>query len=278
MWSNSAAIVEHVKNAFAAAEAGTSKLDEDVLKMRGVTGRKTRLFYNNLGNISEATVIIDVGTKNGSSTASFLNNNDNVSVCVIDDWSQGGSSEELVNNVKSSKLTNIVSKPETIDVAVLPKANVLLYDNFYFDGELIRGIQNLSNVFTDVFVLIVDDWNAIGVKEQTYKVLSSINYSVVYEYSVNTDYDSEAASTYWNGIGVFVLVKNGAKDDAPVPAPAPEPVVEVPAPEPVVEVPAPEPVVEAPAPEPVVEAPAPVEAPAEAPAEVPAEAPAETPA
>jgi hypothetical protein len=251
MWSNSAAIVEHVKNAFAAAEAGTSKLDEDVLKMRGVTGRKTRLFYNNLGNISEATVVIDVGTKNGSSTASFINNNENVSVCVIDDWSLGGSSEELVNNVKSSKLTNIVSKPETVDVAVLPKANILLYDNFYFDGELMRGIQHLSNVFADVCVLIVDDWNSIGIKEQTYKVLSSINYSVVYEYSVKTNYDSEAASTYWNGIGVFVLVKNGAKDDVPVPAPAPEPVVEAPAP---AAEPAPE--AAAPAAEPVAETPA----------------------
>jgi hypothetical protein len=282
MWSNSAAVVEHVKNAFSATEADNSKLDDSVLNIIGVTGRKTRMFYNNLGNTSEPTVLIDVGTKNGSSTASFLKNNDNIKACVIDDWTHGGSSEELINTVNSSKLTNIVSKPETVDISLLPKANVLVYDNFYFDGELVRGIQKLSNVLADVCVLIVDDWNAIGVVQQTYSVLSSIDYTVVYENGVKTNYDSEAAATYWNGIGVFVLVKNGVTADAPVTAPTPAPVVEAPAPAPaaVVEAPAPAPaaVVEAPA----AEAPAAVaEAPvAEAPvAEAPvAEAPVETPA
>ena len=272
MWSNSAAVVEHVKNAFSAAEADNSKLDDSVLNINGVTGRKTRMFYNNLGNTSEPIVLIDVGTKNGSSTASFLKNNDNIKACVIDDWTHGGSSEELINTVNSSKLTNIVSKPETVDISLLPKANVVVYDNFYFDGELMRGIQKLSNVFADVCVLIVDDWNAIGVVQQTYSVLSSIDYTVVYENGVKTNYDSEAAATYWNGIGVFVLVKNGVKADAPVPAPTPASAVEAPAA--VAEAPAvveaPAAVVEAPAPAVVVEAP-----PAEAPV---AEAPVETPA
>ena len=272
MWSNSAAVVEHVKNAFSAAEADNSKLDDSVLNINGVTGRKTRMFYNNLGNTSEPIVLIDVGTKNGSSTASFLKNNDNIKACVIDDWTHGGSSEELINTVNSSKLTNIVSKPETVDISLLPKANVVVYDNFYFDGELMRGIQKLSNVFADVCVLIVDDWNAIGVVQQTYSMLSSIDYTVVYENCVKTNYDSEAAATYWNGIGVFVLVKNGVKADAPVPASTPASAVEAPAA--VAEAPAvveaPAAVVEAPAPAVVVEAP-----PAEAPV---AEAPVETPA
>ena len=216
MWSDSDAVIQHVKNAFDSTEAGTSTLDNDVLSMRGNTGRKTRIFYNNLGNINEATVLIDVGTKNGSSTVSFLKNNENLSVCVIDDWSHGGSTEELQNTVKSSKLRNVVSKPDTVDISLLPKANILLYDTFYFDGELVRSIQKLSNVFADVCVLIVDDWNALGVVNQTYTALSSIDYSVVYERSVKTNYDSEAADTYWNGIGVFVLKKNGVAVNVPV--------------------------------------------------------------
>jgi len=280
MWSNSAAVIEHVKNSFAATEAGTSTLDAEVLGMRGSTGRKTRMFYNNLGNTQEAINVIDIGTKLGSSTASFLKNNGNVSVCVVDDWSQGGSSEELINTLKSSKLTLVVSKPDEADLALLPKANVVLYDSFYFDGELERSLKKLSAVFADVCVLIVDDWNAIGVNNQTYNALSAIDYTVVYENGVKTNYDSEAATTYWNGMGVFVLVKNGVKADAPVPVvepvAAPVPVAEpVAAPvEPVAEVVAApvEPVVE-----PVAEV---VAAPVEPVAEVVAEpvAAAETPA
>jgi len=268
MWSNSAAVIEHVKNSFAATEAGTSTLDAEVLGMRGSTGRKTRMFYNNLGNTQQAINVIDIGTKLGSSTASFLKNNGNVSVCVVDDWSQGGSSEELINTLKSSKLTLVVSKPDGADLALLPKANVVLYDSFYFDGELERSLKKLSAVLADVCVLIVDDWNAIGVNNQTYNALSEIDYTVVYENGVKTNYDSEAAATYWNGMGVFVLVKNGAKDDVPVPAPAPEPVVEAPAP-------APEPVVEAPAP---AAEPAPTAEPAPEAAAPAAEPVAETPA
>ena len=267
MWSNSAAVIEHVKKAFASTEAGTSTLDDEVLGMRGSTGRKTRMFYNNLGNTSEAVTVIDIGAKLGSSTASFLKNNNSVSVCVVDDWSQGGSSEELTNTVKSSKLTFVVSKPDNADLALLPKANVVLYDSFYFDGELERSLKKLSAVFTDVCVLIVDDWNAIGVNNQTYNALSAIDYTVVYENGVKTNYDSEAATTYWNGMGVFVLVKNGAKADAPVPVAEPAPAAVEPAAEPA-----------AAAVEPAAEPAAAPTEPAAEPAPAPVEPAAETPA
>ena len=273
-----------MKNAFAATEAGTSKLDEAVLKMDGITGRKSRMLYNNLGNTVGATVLIDVGAGNGASTAAFLNNNENVSACVVDDWSLHGNCNEFNGNVKSSNVTNLVASPENVDVTALPKANIVLYDSFYENGATERLIKKLSVAFADVCVLIVDDFNWSGIEQQTRDAISQITHDVIYEKVVKTDYETEAASSYWNGVGVFVLLRNGVKADAPVPAPTPAPVpvpvVEAPAPvvEPVVEAPAPvvEPVVEAPAPaaEPVVEAPAPVVEPVvEAPAPV-----AETPA
>jgi hypothetical protein len=249
MWSNSAAVVEHVKNAFAATEAGTSKLDEVVLKMVGITGRKTRMLYNNLGNTTEPTVLIDVGAGNGSSTAAFTNNNENVSACVIDDWSLGGSRGEFNANVKSTNVTNLAVNPENVDVAALPKANVVLYDSFYENGATERLVKKLSAAFADVCVLIVDDFNWPGIEQQTRDAISQIVHDVIYEKVVKTDYDAEAASSYWNGIGVFVLLKNGVKADAPVPVPAAvvEPVVEAPveAPAPVEAAPAAEPVAEA---------------------------------
>jgi hypothetical protein len=245
MWSNSAAVVEHVKNAFAATEADTSKLDEAVLKMAGNTGRKTRMFYNNLGNTAEPSVLIDVGAGTGSSTAAFINNNEKVSACVVDDWSIHGSHGQFNSNVNSANVTNLVANPEGVDVSALPKANIVLYDSFYENGATERLIKKLSAVFADVCVLIVDDFNWSGIEQQTRDAISQISHDIIYEKVVKTDYDAEAASSYWNGIGVFVLLKNGVKADAPAPAP----VAEAPAPvEPVVEAPAPaEPVAEAPA-------------------------------
>lgn len=280
MWSNSAAVVDHVKNAFAATEAGTSKLDDTVLNMVGITGRKTRMLYNNLGNTVDATVVIDVGAGTGSSTAAFLKNNDNVTAVVVDDWSIHGSSGEFSGNVKAANVTNLVVSPENVDVVSLPKANIVLYDSFYENGATERLIKKLSGAFADVCVLIVDDFNWSGIEQQTRDAIAQIAHDVIYEKVVKTDYDTEATTSYWNGVGVFVLLKNGVKADAPVPVPEvivkAEPVaVEAPAPvvEQVVEAPAPvpvaEPVVEAPAPvaEPLVEAPAPV---AEPVAETPA--------
>jgi hypothetical protein len=273
MWSNSAAVVEHVKNAFAATEAGTSKLDEVVLKMVGITGRKTRMLYNNLGNTAEPTVLVDVGAGTGSSTAAFLNNNENVSACVVDDWSLNGCRSDFNGNVKSANVTNLAVNPENVDVTELPKTNIMLYDSFHENGATERLIKKLSVAFADVCVLIVDDFNWSAIEQQTRDAISQITHDVIYEKIVKTDYDAEGASSYWNGIGVFVLLKNGVKAVA---APAPvlaEPVVE--APVPVVE-PAPE--APAPAAEPVPEAPAPAAEPApEAPAPA-AEPVAETPA
>lgn len=285
MWSNSAAVVEHVKNAFAAVEAGTSKLDDAVLKMNGITGRKTRMLYNNLGNT--AATVIDVGAGNGSSTAALVNNNENLTVCVVDDWSLHGNNGEFnesmrLANAKMENITNLVKSPEDVDVAALPKANIVLYDSFYENGATERMIKKLNAAFADVCVLIVDDFNWAIVEQQTRDAITQIAHDIVYEKVIKTDYDAEAPTSYWNGIGVFVLLKNGVKADAPVPAPAPAPVVEAPAPAPAVEAP-----VEA---APVVEAPV-VEAPVEAAVEAPvpaaepvaeaapaAEAPAETPA
>jgi len=279
MWSNSAAVIEHVKNAFAAVEAGTSKLDEAVLKMNGITGRKTRMLYNNLANTVGPTVVLDVGAGNGSSTAAFINNNENVNVCVVDDWSLHGNFGEFSENVKSSNVTNIVNSPETVDVSVLPKVNIMLYDSFYENGATERMIKKLSSVLTDVCVLIVDDWNWPIIQQQTRDAMVQITHDIIYEKTVTTDYDAEAATSYWNGIGVFVLLKNGVKADAPVPAPTP---VEVVAPVEVVPAEAPAPVEAVPVEAVPAEAAAPIEAvPAEAaaPVEAPAaEAPAETPA
>ena len=255
MWSNSAAVVEHVKNAFAATEAGTCKLDEAILKMVGITGHKTRMLYNNLGNTAEPTVLLDVGAGTGSSTAAFINNNEKVSAYVVDDWSIHGSRGEFNSNVNSAKVTNLVVNPENLDITELPKANIVLYDSFYENGATERLVKKLSAIFADVCVLIVDDFNWSGIEQQTRDAISQITHDIIYEKVVKTDYDAEAASSYWNGIGVFVLLKNGVKA-ASVPA---EPVAEAPAVvEPVAEVPAPvEPVVEAPVPvEPVAEAPA----------------------
>ena len=119
----------HIDKAFDNAENHISKITSGIIHMDGMTGTKTRHFYNNLLDIPDARYL-EIGTWKGSSVCSAMCNNKATVVC-IDNWSEfGGPKYEFLKNFQEFKGENnarfIESDCYNVDVSDLPKFNMYM--------------------------------------------------------------------------------------------------------------------------------------------------------
>jgi len=75
-----------IETAFQNAENNVSKITNDIINMQGMSGIKTRHFYNNLLNTEDARYL-EIGTWKGSSVCSAMCGNKAKVIC-IDNWSE----------------------------------------------------------------------------------------------------------------------------------------------------------------------------------------------
>ena len=119
-----------VEKAFKNAENNISKITNDIINMEGMSGKKTRHFYNNLLNTEDARYL-EIGTWKGSSVCSAMCNNKAKVIC-IDNWSEfGGPKNEFLINFEKFKGKNDATFIENdcykVDVSILPNFNIYMY-------------------------------------------------------------------------------------------------------------------------------------------------------
>ena len=137
---------EHVERAFEDAEKGRSKITEGIIEMEGMSGIKTRHFYNNLLNREDARYL-EIGTWKGSSVCSAMCGNHAKVVC-IDNWSQfGGPKSEFIQNFKKYKGDNYAIFIEKdcyqVDVESLPSFNIYMYDGNHTNDSHYKALLRL---------------------------------------------------------------------------------------------------------------------------------------
>jgi hypothetical protein len=205
-----------IETAFQNAEKGISNITPHIINMDGMSGTKTRHFYNNLLHTEDARYL-EIGTWKGSSVCSAMYNN-NAKVVCIDNWSEfGGPKEEFLSNFEKCKGNNdarfIESDCFKVDVAQLPKFNIYMYDGNHTNESHYRALLHYYNCLDDIFIFIVDDWNWKDVRDGTYDSIKKLELKVVYEKEIRLTWDNshtpieEAKSTWWNGIYVAILQK-----------------------------------------------------------------------
>jgi len=198
----------HIDKAFENAENGISKLTESVLQIEGMSGKKTRHFYNNIVNCEDARYL-EVGTWMGSSVCAAMCGNKARVVC-IDNWSEfGGPKEQFLVNFNAHIGENDANFIEhdcfKVDVSSLPKFNIYMYDGNHTNESHYNALIHYYNCLDDTFIFMVDDWNWPDVRQYTYESFKKLNLNVLYEREVRTaNMDS---NTWWNGIFVGILQK-----------------------------------------------------------------------
>ena len=208
---------QHIETAFENAEKGKSKITDRILNMEGMTGKKTRHFYNNLLNKDDARYL-EIGTWKGSSVCSAMCGNKAKVVC-IDNWSEFGcpKNEFLINFITYKGENDAIFIEQDcfkVDISQLPKFNIYMYDGNHTKDSHYMALNHYYDCLDNMFVFIVDDWNWEDVRNGTYDSIKQLKLSILYEREVRTTNDnthpewySEIQQTWHNGIYVAILQK-----------------------------------------------------------------------
>jgi len=202
--------------AFENAERSISKLPPEILQMEGMTGTKTRHFYNHLLQIPDARYL-EIGTWKGSSVCSAMYGN-SAKVLCIDNWSEfNGPKQEFLANFETYKGSNDACFLEKdcfqVDTSTLSKFNIFLYDGNHEEASHYKALVHYLPCMEDRFIFIVDDWNWDYVRKGTLDSIETLGLEILYKKSIRLTQDNshtpleKAKQTWWNGIFVALLQK-----------------------------------------------------------------------
>lgn len=205
-----------VENSFANAENNISNITDDIISMEGMSGTKTRHFYNNLLNTDDARYL-EIGTWKGSSVCAAMCDN-KANVTCIDNWSEfGGPKNEFLVNFNKFKGNNNATFIEDdcykVDVSKLSKFNIYMYDGNHSNESHYKALLHYYECLDDIFIFIVDDWNWEDVRNGTLNSIQKLNLKVLYEKEIRLTWDNSVtpepllSKTWWNGIYVAILQK-----------------------------------------------------------------------
>lgn len=208
---------QHIQKCFDLAQKNTSKCSREILSMEGMSGSRTRHFYNNLLNLQDARYL-EIGTWKGSSVCSAMYNN-SASVVCIDNWAEfNGPKQEFITNFEKYKGKNNASFIEqdcfNVDVSKLPKFNIYLYDGDHKEICHYKALTHYIDCMDQKFIYIIDDWNWKFVRDGTQKAIEDLKLKTLFylEYKTTSNdthpiHGSQKQLLWHNGICVFVLEK-----------------------------------------------------------------------
>lgn len=210
--------IAHVEECFAKADRNESKINDEIIAMEGMTGTKTRHFYNSLVSMP-GTKYLEIGVWKGSSSCAAMFGNS--SHCVfIDNWAAfGGPKEEFLANFEKYKGDNHARFIEADcfkmqEILFDSKFNIYLFDSDHSERSQYLGVEMYLPVLEDIFILVVDDYNWFEVRAGTEKAIEANNLQILWSKVIRltddnlfTKDEELAKSTWWNGIAVFILKK-----------------------------------------------------------------------
>ena len=209
-------LTTHLTIAFERAEQGLSKITQDIIAMEGMTGTKTRHFYNNLLNHTDIRYL-EIGTWKGSSVCSAMYGN-SASITCIDNWSEfNGPKDIFLQNLHKYNGNNTTTYIENdcfaIDVATLPTFNVFMYDGNHSKHAHYKALTHYYNCLDDIFIYVVDDWNWQDVRDGTMESIADLGLEIIYEKEIRLTSDNSVtpepllSTGWWNGIYAAILKK-----------------------------------------------------------------------
>lgn len=183
-------LVEAATAALRDAQRDVHRLAPAVFEVAGMSGYRTRMFYNNLLARLPGAHYLEVGSWRGSTLiAALANNTDHAQAVAIDNWSEFyGSSEPLRENVQrvlpevrigSPQLRVLEQDVFAIDFAregLTGWADVYLYDGSHEPTLQEREFAVVldQNVLRRPCLVVVDDWVSPNVSLPTLRAMEDV--------------------------------------------------------------------------------------------------------
>jgi Methyltransferase domain len=210
-------LIALVRESFNSACMENTTIDPEVLKMPGMSGRKYRIFINNLIKRVDNPRYLEIGTWAGSTLCSAINGN-RVTAVAIDNWSEfGGPKAHFEANLQRFRTSEanvrfIESDFRKVAFSEIGKFNIYLYDGPHSTQDQYDGIMLVQPALEEQFILIVDDWNLDRAREGTYQALARANLSILYSLEIRTTLDNshgqpEGAAGDWHNGYFFSVIE-----------------------------------------------------------------------
>lgn len=211
-------LINHVDQSYTNSTLGISKLTNDILEIKGMSGKKTRHLYNNICNLDGANYL-EIGTYLGSSFISSIYQN-NIKSLAVDNWSEfDGSKDRFIHNVKhfcpNQDFGFIEKDSFLLDETDVNKfyqtVDIYLYDGCHKYESHKKAITHFYKFLSKYSIIIIDDWrndnNWERVQRGTYDGITETGLIVHKKIEVITKQEDTGPRDYWNGFGLFVCEK-----------------------------------------------------------------------
>lgn len=213
-------LVKHVIWSLNQANTFQKRLPQGILDIAGMSGWKTRTFYNALCSLDRPIEYFEVGAWRGSTLCSAMYGNPKLHATVIDNWSEfDGPFAEFSENIKKFGLkdrvdvlyedfTNFIG-----DKRLRKPVDIYLYDGDHSFESQRLAITNMWRILAEKAIVIVDDWNGAEVRRGTMEGFKAVDANIVEQFEICYSTDGShtpmemAKQEFWNGIGVFVIDK-----------------------------------------------------------------------
>jgi hypothetical protein len=204
--------IEHINKAYDDAYNNKSKLSDDIITMKGMSGKQTRHLYNNICN-KDGITYLEVGTYTGSSLISSIYKN-NITAYAVENWSEfEGPKEEFISNVQkllSNEPYILIEKDfhQVTEEDVTKKIDIFMYDGMHTYDCQYESIKYFYPFYADTFIILVDDWFFPIVSEPTLKALGELDITIHHKLEIVTQEEfGDGKETFWNGFGLFLCSK-----------------------------------------------------------------------
>jgi hypothetical protein len=204
-------LVYHIELSLRKTDEHNSKLTRvnEILKMEGMSGQKTRHFYNNICSMADARYL-EIGTWKGSSLCSAMYGN-KMTCVAVDNWSEfNGPKEEFMYNFNKFKGDNNATFIEKncwdINPTTIGKFNIYMYDGNHTTTSHFQALSHYLPCLDNEFIYLVDDWNWENVRNGTMDSIKKNNLRILYQKWIHTS-DNHPRNDWHNGISIFVLRK-----------------------------------------------------------------------
>ena len=212
-----------IKKSIQESLALKGKLPKWIRELEGLSGLKYRYFLNLLIKKIVNPSYLEIGSWLGSTACSVMYKN-YLKVTCIDNWSQTFNDKKnpmitFKKNVKRCISQNIEFEIIEKDYRkvryseLFKKYNIFFYDGPHHYEDHYDAILLLQNNLADKYILIVDDWNWLQVRNGTLDAISFLNSKIISLTEIKTTQDNSKPvfkgqfSEWHNGYGIFVVEK-----------------------------------------------------------------------
>ncbi len=206
-------LVKQIESSLVNTNSLSSKITKEILDMQGMTGIKTRHFYNNLCSFKDARYF-EIGVWAGSSICSAMCNNAMSCLCV-DNWSEFGGPKELFlpmfNKYKGDNNAAFIEANcwdlDSVEIGKRFKFNIYLYDGTHSKSCSYKALNHFLPCLEKEFIYLIDDWNLPKVVSGTNESIKDNKLEIIYKKEIFTGAKNGVGIGYdwWNGLGIFVL-------------------------------------------------------------------------